>query len=31
MPANVLDIDIKAIKTSLSGLKQKLDELGRHL
>jgi hypothetical protein len=29
MPAN--NLDIKSVKTYLSGLQQKLDELGRHL
>ena len=29
MPA--ANLDIKSIKTYLSGLKEKLDELGRHL
>jgi hypothetical protein len=29
MPAH--DLDIKAIKTFLAALKDKLDELGRHL
>jgi hypothetical protein len=29
MPA--ADLDIKAVKTFLGGLKDKLDELGRHL